>query len=121
MIENCAISEGAEATLHLDKQILRGSVQQETGVFIKVPARSIRELEAKYGPFNVMIMDIQGAEQEALHQCETLLDHYRLVIVEWHPSIIGPDSVEQSRKMLLGKGFRVTARMGDVEAYLKNL
>ena len=43
---------------------------------LRVPARSLAELDARYGPFATLIMDIEGAELETFENSRDLLRKY---------------------------------------------
>ena len=82
-----------------------------------MPGRTLRELHARYGPFSVLIMDIEGAELEAFQAAGDVLQEYRVVIVELHEWAIGKDKVEQCRELLRRNGLRFKDRAGIVEAW----
>jgi FkbM family methyltransferase len=116
-IELCAIAEGRELDFYVDEQIVSGSAHRETQKKRSVPARTISELETKYGEFNVLILDIQGGELDLLLFEEKTLDHLRLIIVEMHETIIGRESVKECRQILRLHNFRLIAQVDTVEAW----
>ncbi len=52
-------------------------------------------------------MDVEGAEFEILGQSKDLLKSYRLVIVEFHPEIIGEEKTSHCKQILKDAGFRL--------------
>jgi FkbM family methyltransferase len=78
----------------------------ENAEVIRVPARPIAGLLAKFHP-TVICCDIEGAELEVLVEP---LPGVRLVVVETHPQIYGPEGVEQIRAALVAQGFEVEPR-----------
>ena len=65
------------------------------------------ELHEKHGEFNVLIMDIEGGEHSLIRSYADLLQDYRLIIVELHDFIIGPEKAEECRAVLRERGFRM--------------
>ena len=51
---------------------------------ILVRGRSLTDLHDSYGPFNVLLIDVEGSELEGLRSSSDLLLKYRLVIIELH-------------------------------------
>ena len=78
------------------------------------------ELDAHYGPFNVLIMDIEGAEMEVLSASQDLLKHYRLVVAEFHSGTIGAAGVETCREILSAAGLRLKQRIDYTEAWQRD-
>lgn len=69
---------------------------------IRVPAHPLADLLATYRP-TVLCCDIEGAELEVL---TTPLTGVRLVVVELHPGLYGPDGAAQVRENLVAQGFQ---------------
>jgi FkbM family methyltransferase len=121
IVENCAVSNQPDATFYLHPvYIVGGTTQRKSSRVAAVPARSLAELEGHYGAFTVLIMDIEGAEIETLSSSQDLLNHYRLVIVEFHPWAIGAPGVETCREILMRAGLRFQKRVGDTEAWQRD-
>jgi FkbM family methyltransferase len=117
-IEFCALSQGTTVTFYLNDLIVGGSLQKE-GVPTEVPARSLLELEEKYGQYNVMIMDIEGGEYDVLRNSESLLEHYRLLIIELHEDVLGEEILEECRNILRKQSFTMLERMDRTEVWEK--
>ena len=73
----------------------------ENAEVIRVPARPIGKLLARFAP-TVISCDIEGGELEVLVQP---LPGVRLIVVETHPQVYGPEGVERIGAALLGQGF----------------
>jgi FkbM family methyltransferase len=73
----------------------------ETAEVIRVPARPIGKLLAKFAP-TVISCDIEGGELEVLTQP---LPGVRLVVVETHPQVYGAAGAEQIVGALAAQGF----------------
>jgi len=73
----------------------------EKAEVIRVPARPIGKLLAKFGP-TVISCDIEGGELEVLTQP---LPGVRLVVVETHPQVYGAEGVARLVAALTGQGF----------------
>ncbi len=117
VVEFCAIAKGALAAFSLNDRIDRGNLQEQSERSVSVPCRTVEELERKHGTFNVLVMDIQGAETEVLKRAEELLSHYRLVIVEWHESITGAQAIKEGKAVLERRGLTLSKQIGPVEAW----
>lgn len=73
----------------------------ENAEVIRVPARPIGKLLAKFAP-TVICCDIEGGEQEVLMQP---LPGVRLVVVETHPQVYGAEGVARIVAALAAQGF----------------
>lgn len=73
----------------------------ENAEVIRVPARPIGKLLARFAP-TVISCDIEGGELEVLTQA---LPGVRLVVVETHPQVYGPEGVERITLAQLAQGF----------------
>jgi FkbM family methyltransferase len=118
LIENCAVSQQREVTFYVNPaSIVSSSLQRKTGMPVHVPARSLTELDARYGPFTALIVDIEGSELETFESSRDLLRRYRLVVVELHDSAIGKKGVERCREILTESGLRFQRRAELTEAW----
>ena len=121
LIEHCAISSRSEETFYLHpKYIVGGTSQRPSDEVVRLPGRSVRELDARYGPFTVLIMDIEGSELDAFQAAGDLFSRYRLVIVELHPWAIGEAKVQQCRDILAAAGLRHVGTAGITEAWQRD-
>lgn len=73
----------------------------ENAEVIRVPARPIAKLLERFAP-TVISCDIEGGELEVLTQP---LPGVRLVVVETHPQVYGPEGVERITQALVAQGF----------------
>ena len=118
LIEHCAVDPRPEVTFYLHPRfIVGGSLQRPTNLPVRLPAKSLRQLERERGPFSVLIIDIEGSEREVFADSVDLLQRYRLVIVELHDTDIGVDGVERCRQILRDCGLELVERSGLVEAW----
>ena len=118
LVENCAVSAQRDVTFYLHPvYVVGGTTQRATGRPVRVPSRSLIDLEEKYGPFSVLIMDVEGSELEVLGASGDALTKYRLVIVELHDWAIGLDGVNRCRTTLERSGLRLVKRAGLTEAW----
>ncbi len=117
-IENCAVSNERAVTFFIHPTYLvGGSAQRESQHAVRVPGRSWRELDARYGPFTTLIMDVEGSELDVLEDSCELIARYRLVIVELHAWAIGHEKVEQCRELLRTGGLQFVKRAGITEVW----
>jgi FkbM family methyltransferase len=118
LIENCAVSNKPEVTFFLHPvYVVGGTTQRESQYSVQVPGRSWRELDATYGPFNTLIMDVEGSELDVLEDSLELIARYRLVIVELHGWAIGEEKIERCCDLLRAGGLRFVRRAGITEAW----
>jgi FkbM family methyltransferase len=118
LIEHCAISNKPEETFYLHPvYIVGGTSQRATNEPVRLPGRSWRELDARYGPFTTLIIDIEGSELDVFQASEDLLARYRLVVAELHPWAIGEEGVQRCRDLMARAGLRFVDRAGITEAW----
>jgi FkbM family methyltransferase len=118
LVENAAVSNEREVTFYLHPvYVVGGTTQRKSARPVRVPARSLAELENRHGPFTTLIMDIEGAELDIFSVSEEILKNYRLVIVELHAWAIGEAGVERCREILAAAGLRFQQRAGITEAW----
>jgi FkbM family methyltransferase len=118
IIEHCAISNKAEETFYLHPvYIVGGTSQRKTSEPVRLPGRSLRELDARYGPFTTLIIDIEGSELDVFEASRDILAKYRLIIAELHPWAIGEAGVERCRAILKEAGLCYRERAGITEAW----
>lgn len=118
LIEHCAVSNRSEETFFLHPVfIVGGTSQRQTAEAVRLPGRSWRELEARYGPFTSLIMDIEGSELDVFEASRDILGQYRLIIVELHPWAIGEAAVQRCRDLLSEAGLRFQDRAGITEVW----
>jgi FkbM family methyltransferase len=120
-IENCAISSEPDAIFYLHPvYIVGGTTQRKSSRPVRVPTHSLAELDAHYGPFSALIMDIEGAELESFSASQEQLKRYRLVIVELHDWAIGAAGVQRCREILTAAGLHFQNRAGVTEAWQRD-
>ena len=121
LIESCAVSIQKEVTFSLHPQyITGGSLQNRAGIPVRMPGRSTLELCERYGPFSVLIMDIEGGELEVLETSGDALKNFRLVIVELHEWTLGEKGVEQCREIFRQLGFQMIERSFITEVWVNS-
>jgi len=121
LVENAAVSNEREVTFYLHPiYVVGGTTQCKTSRPVRVPARSLADLETRHGPFTALIMDIEGSELEIFSASTEILKNYRLVIVELHPWAIGEENVERCREILAAAGLRFQQRAGITEAWQRD-
>lgn len=70
-----------------------------------LPSITLEHLWRDNGPFDVLVMDIEGAEESVILHGRDALRSCRLVIVEWHPERISHETVERCRLALADAGL----------------
>jgi FkbM family methyltransferase len=118
LIEHCAVGKPPEVTFYVHANgVMNGSCQNKSAHPMRLPSRSLAELDERYGPFGVLIMDIEGAELDVLEQSQGVLKAYRLAIIEFHPWIIGEEKIQLCRQILKNAGLRLLGSSGSTEAW----
>lgn len=117
LIEHCAVDSSPEATFYLYPCILAGNSQRGTSRPVRLPAKSLRQLIRERGPFNVLIVDIEGSEREVFEHSADVLKESRLVVVELHEWAIGIEGVKRCREILAQSGMTFVERAGIVEVW----
>jgi FkbM family methyltransferase len=121
LVEHCAVSSKSEETFYLHPvYIVGGSLQRQSAEPVRLPGRSLQELDARHGPFNTLIIDIEGSELDVLEASRDVLKKYRLVIAELHPWAIGEASVQRCRDILAEAGLRYMDRVGITEVWQRD-
>jgi FkbM family methyltransferase len=120
MVEHCAIGNPPETTFYVHSTgVMDGSCQNKSAHPIRLPARPLKELHERHGPFSCLIMDAEGAEYDVLEQAEELMKSYRLAVIEFHPWIIGEDKTQRCRQILKNAGLRQLGASGTTEAWCR--
>ncbi|MEY2547350.1 MAG: hypothetical protein QOG48_2467 [Verrucomicrobiota bacterium] len=121
LIENCAVSNDRDANFYLHPvYIVGGTTQRESSRPVRVAARTLAELDIRYGPFTTFIVDIEGAELEVFSASREQLSRCRLVIVELHEWAIGAEDVQRCRDILSEGGLQFQKRVGITEAWQRD-
>jgi len=121
LIENCVVSSQREPAFYLDPLlIVGGTTRRETDRTVRVPARSLTELDTRYGPFTTLVIDVEGAELDVFKHSRDQLRRYRLVIAELHAYFIGEEGVKQCQELLAEAGLRFQRRSWMTEAWKRD-
>lgn len=121
---NLALAD-ADGTVELDvggdfwdNSIMRSEGGSQAGTTVKVPAASMRTiLKIISEPVNVLIVDIEGAEQYL--DVRELPEQIDKIIIELHPKVLGPENTYQIIAAIIGKGFRVAREIEGTLLFLK--
>jgi FkbM family methyltransferase len=120
LVENCAASNQRDITFFLHPAfIVGGTAKLKSTLPVRVPGRSLKELFERYGPFSVLIMDIEGSELEILESSADTLRNFRLVIIELHDWVIGTEGVNRCREILQQTGFKMAERSFITEVWVR--
>jgi FkbM family methyltransferase len=118
IVEHCAVGKPPEVTFFVNPSVIvEGTTQQKTGAGFRLPSRSLTELNERYGPFNTLIMDIEGAEGDVLEEAQDSLPNYRLAVIEFHDWIIGETKAAACRQILAKSGLHLVKKSGFTEAW----
>jgi len=115
-IEQVAVGHDGKAAFYFGERINGGSVCRSSSESIEVNSVSLRNLEQKHGKFNVLLMDIEGAELKVIEDSRDLLKNYRIIMVEWHPFITAAEEIEKCRNILKDLSFSLK-HSGEIEVW----
>ena len=119
-IEECAVSIEPEVTFAVHRFMTHGGVFTQGGTRrIRVRGRSLADLHDSHGPFNALLIDVEGSELEILRISSTLLLQYRLVIIELHKEIVGAEGLEECRRILASAGLKRLRAIQPTEAWAR--
>src|ERR1700722_292714 len=76
-IEECAVSNESEVTFSVHRLMTHSGIFADAARRIQVQGRSLAELHHSHGPFNALMIDIEGSELEVLRSSWRLLTEYR--------------------------------------------
>jgi len=119
LVEHCAVANQPDIIFYLHPYVVSGTAQRPSNLPVRVPAKSLRQLEGERGPFTTLIIDIEGAEKEVFESSIEVLGRYRLVIAELHEWAIGDDGVRRCQQILRDCGLEFVGRVGRTEAWLR--
>jgi FkbM family methyltransferase len=118
LVEHCAVGKPPEVTFYIHATaVVDGSSQRKSERPVRLPCRSLRELHERYGPFNTLIMDVEGSEWDVLEASQEVMNTYRLAVIELHDWIIGIEKVARCKEILAAAGLRFVGRAGYTEAW----
>jgi FkbM family methyltransferase len=119
-IAECAVSRDPEVTFAVHRLMTQSGIfaQGDTRQ-IRVRGRSLADLHDSHGPFNVLLIDIEGSELEILKSSSNLLLEYRLVIIELHQELLGVEGLKECRRILTSVGLKCSAVFQSVEAWCR--
>lgn len=107
---NRAVGDGLPLQLDVSSGLLTSHRTSSPGQTVKtVDGCTLDGLFAEHGPFDVIVMDVEGAEQQVLLGESVAWKKVRAIIVEWHPSIIGEAALRDARQALADAGFECSA------------
>jgi FkbM family methyltransferase len=118
LVEHCAVGKPPEVTFYIHSTaVVDGSSQRKSARAVRLPCRSLSELQERYGPFSALIMDVEGSEFDVLEDALALLKSYRLAVIEFHEWAIGAQKLARCREILTAAGLRLVGEAGFTEAW----
>jgi FkbM family methyltransferase len=119
-IENCVVSHRSSEEFFLGASIVLSGRDHSGGEPVQVAGRSISDLERKYGfSFDFLVMDIEGREYDMLTNHRGSVKHFRGIVLEKHPQILGQAKVRQYEAALFEMGFTKVKSLASVD-YFRN-
>jgi FkbM family methyltransferase len=119
-ILNRAASQQKTVTFYINEQfIVGGTAQRESPNPVSVQGSSLDDLNREFGPFDTLIMDIEGAEADVIPPALDFLKTCRLIVLETHDWACGKDRTDECRKTLAEAGLQRVAIEADTEAWVR--
>lgn len=119
-IEECAVSTEHEVSFAIHRLMTHSGIFAERDCRqISVRGRSLADLNDSHGPFNVLLIDVEGSELDVLRSSSNLLSEYRLVIIEFHDERLGIEGLNECRRILNSVGLERSSVIRSVEAWIR--
>jgi FkbM family methyltransferase len=119
VIEWCSVGTSVKSNFLLGRSITTGSCDETTRGDVDVVTRSLSELHAKHGAFDVLIMDIEGGEWSFLMDFHGELGRYRLLIIEFHDKLLGERKTNECKQVLEDSGFVLVESLVGNDVYMR--
>ena len=104
---NCAIGDGTSLYLDTQSGVLTSTLsERSSNTTVTVPGATTDSLFKDYGPFDALVMDIEGAEVQVLLGSSQSWKSVRLIIAELHPCIIGQHAYLEMHSRLIEANFK---------------
>jgi FkbM family methyltransferase len=115
------ISRAPTATFYRRDPSIGGSSTVRVGrLAIEMSTTTVERVEHETGfTFDSLVIDIEGGEHGFFTENVGLVERLRVVIVEFHPLIIGDAACAEIRDQLAAAGLSLRGRRGRVEAWLR--
>ena len=109
-IRHCAVGGNKPLQFSVSGNILTNRVANEVSQeTVIVEALPLSALISEYGSFDVLVMDIEGSEKYVILSDDESWKAMRLIILEWHPSIMGQKNFEKAQEKMSSAGFECLA------------
>ena len=121
-IENLILSKKKESWFYISKNILSSSSYKDNPFLNqkKVKCLTYEQIQNKHSiSFDTLIMDIEGAEYEVLKSIN--YKKIKLIIVEFHPNLIGDFKVRELNHVLEKNSFELKERLSNVDVWKKSI
>lgn len=120
-IEHCLVSRQEEGTFGVDNCIFISSAEDDKTNRVTVPVKTVEQIEEQHGlSFDTVFMDIQGGEYGFFRENPALLAKCTMVILEFHPHLIGADKCDECRQIMKNNGLQLAEKRGLTEVWSKN-
>ncbi len=114
-----AVSKAKTLPFFIHKNMVGSSAQRRTETSHHIACMPLELIEQQYGPFNVLIMDIEGGEADFIAENENSLSGFNKLIIEFHPSILTAETVTQLYTHLDQLGFDCVETIDSVSCFLR--
>jgi len=120
LLNAAAAPEPGYLSFHTHPQfVVGGSTRDVGGVRFEVGALPLGDAVKQHGPFNVLILDVEGAELELLEAGLDALKGFQTVILEMHPFVYGDGGLDRCRKVLGAAGLKRVDEVDHTEAWIR--
>ena len=116
------VSKNSDGIFHIrPNHVLGSGICRPGKEQVKVPVYSLGDIQNKTGViFDHFMLDIEGAEYDfIMENKECLRDQARMLLIEFHPNIIGAEKCAAIRQTLEECGFSCAEDLNGVEVWAK--
>ena len=119
VLHTAVASEDGELELSVGGEFWENSLVAKGDSTIRVPAKELQSILKLFGypEITALVCDIEGAE--ALVDFEGLPESVRTIIIEFHPGVVGSETVGRIERDFRELGFQMIEEAGDVSLYLR--
>jgi FkbM family methyltransferase len=119
-IENTLVGNGETAAFRVGRLMTANRLGSRRGKVVELPMKTVAQLEASHHlKFDTLIADIEGAEMQFVAENTDLIARLKLVIMEIHDGILGPEKARRVRDLLRSGGLTFAAEQSKTEVWLR--
>jgi len=114
-----AVSSSKTLPFYIHENMVGSSAQRKTGRQHQIACLTLESITQQRGPFNTLIMDIEGGEYDFLQENKDTMPHFEKLVIEFHPNILGAKTTEALYSKIDALGFECVETIGTVSCFIK--